>query len=65
MVTLFPTTGMMGTSSPFSSLVRRSDQVLTKPAERLLNVLGFVLIRVGLRLGEGVMPSHLVAARQS
>lgn len=47
--------------------------MLAKPEERLpavlylvlSMVLGFMLVRLGSRLGEGVMQSRLVAARRS
>jgi len=72
MVTLFLTTGVMGGSSTCSSFVWGTDQMLAIPAERLPTVLylvlsmvfGFMLVRLGLRLGEGVMQSRLVAARR-
>jgi fluoride exporter len=70
---LFLATGMMGGLSTFSSFVWGTDQMLAIPAERfpavlylvLSMVLGFMLVRLGLRLGEGLMQSRLVTARRS
>ncbi len=70
---LFLTTGVISGLSTFSSLVWGTDRMLAIPAERLpailylvlSMVLGFMLVRLGLRLGEGMMQSRLVAARRS
>jgi fluoride ion exporter CrcB/FEX len=73
MVTLFLTTELMDGLSTYRSLVWDTDQMLAIPAERLPTVLylvlsmvlGFMLVRLGLRFGEGLMQSHLFAARRS
>jgi len=60
-------------SSTCSSFVWGTDKMLAIPAERLPAVLylvlsmvfGFMLVRLGLRLGEVVMQSRLVTARRS
>jgi CrcB protein len=70
---LFLITGVISGLSTFSSFVWGTDQMLAIPAERLptilylvLNmVLGFMLVRLGWRLGEGLMQSRLVAVRRS
>ena len=70
---LFLVTGMMGGLSTFSSFIWGTHQMLAIPAEWLTAVLylvfsmifGFMLVRLGLRLGEGVMQSRLVTARRS
>lgn len=70
---LFLVTGMMGGLSTFSSFIWGTHQMLAIPAEWLTAVLylvfsmifGFLLVRLGLRLGEGVMQSRLVTARRS
>lgn len=70
---LFLATGVMGGLSTFSSFVWGTDLMLAIPAERLpavlylvlSMVLGFMLVRLGLRLGEGLMQSRLAAARRS
>ena len=72
-VKLFLATGMMGGLSTFSSFIWGTYQMLAIPAEWLTAVLylvfsmifGFMLVRLGLRLGEGVMQSRLVTARRS
>ena len=68
---LFLATGVIGGLSTFSSFVWGTDQMLAIPAERLPAVLylvfsmviGFMLVRLGLRLGEGLRQSRLVATR--
>ena len=70
---LFLATGVIGGLSTFSSFIWGTHQMLAIPAEWLTAVLylvfsmifGFMLVRLGLRLGEGVMQSRLVTARRS
>jgi CrcB protein len=70
---LFLATGMMGGLSTFSSFVWGTHQMLAIPAERfpaalylvLSMILGFMLVRLGLRLGESLMQSRLVTVRRS
>ena len=72
-IKLFLATGVISGLSTFSSFVWGTDQMLAIPAERLPTilylvlsmVLGFMLVRLGLRLGEGLMQSRLVAVRRS
>jgi fluoride ion exporter CrcB/FEX len=73
MVTLFLATRVLSGSSTCSSFAWGTDKMLAIPAERLPAVLylvlsmvfGFMLVRLGLRLGEVVMQSRLVTARRS
>ena len=70
---LFLGTGVMGGLSTFSSFVWGTDKMLVIPAERLPTVLylvlsmvlGFMVVRLGLRFGEGLMRSGLFTARRS
>jgi CrcB protein len=70
---LFLATGMMGGLSTFSSFIWGTHQMLAIPAEWSAAVLylvgsmilGFMLARLGLRLGEGLLPSRLVTTRRS
>lgn len=70
---LFLATGMMGGLSTFSSFVWGTHQMLAIPAERLPSilylalsmVLGLILVRLGLRFGDGLMRSGLFTARRS
>jgi CrcB protein len=70
---LFLATGMMGGLSTFSSFIWGTHQMLVTPAEWstavlylvVSMILGFMLVILGLRLGEGVMPSRLVRVRRS
>jgi CrcB protein len=70
---LFLATGMMGGLSTFSSFIWGTHQMLAIPAEWSTAVLylvgsmilGFMLARLGLRLGEGLLPSRLVTTRRS
>ena len=63
----------MGGLSTFSSFVWGTHQMLAIPAERLPSilylvlsmVLGLMLVRLGLRFGEGLMRSGLFTVRRS
>jgi len=70
---LFLATGMMGGLSTFSSFIWGTHQMLAIPAEWSTAVLylvgsmilGFMLARLGLRVGEGLLRSRLITARRS
>ena len=70
---LFLTTGVISGLSTFSSFVWGTDQMFAIPEERLSAilyfvlsmVLGFMLVRLGWRLGEGLLQWRLVVARRS
>jgi CrcB protein len=72
-IKLFLATGMMGGLSTFSSFIWGTHQMLAIPAEWSAAVLylvgsmifGFMLARVGLKIGEGLLASRLVTARRS
>jgi CrcB protein len=70
---LFLATGMMGGLSTFSSFIWGTHQMLAIAAEWSTAILylvasmilGVMLARLGLRLGEGLMQSRLLTARPS